>query len=63
MTAQIIPGLNSSEIPQLLRAASENGASTVGYTMVRFGTRMKGEGNIALAINRLLRFQKQNISR
>ena len=35
MRAPIIPGLNSMEIPHLLKAASENGASTVGYTMVR----------------------------
>jgi len=98
MTAPIIPGLNSMEIPDLMKAASENGASSVGYTMVRlngsiraifedwlnknypdakdkvmhqiedahggktndsrFGTRMKGEGNIALAINRLFKISK-----
>ena len=98
MTAPIIPGLNSMEIPNLLKAASENGASSVGYTMVRlngsirtifedwleknfpdakekiihqiedahggktndsrFGTRMKGEGNIAMALNRLFKISK-----
>lgn len=86
------------EIPNLLKAASENGASSVGYTMVRlngsirtifedwleknfpdakekiihqiedahggktndsrFGTRMKGEGNIAMALNRLFKISK-----
>ena len=35
MTAPIIPGLNSQEIPQLVAKAAEAGASTVGYTMVR----------------------------
>ncbi len=98
MTAPIIPGLNSMEIPDLLKAASENGATSCGYTMVRlngsirqifedwleknfpdakdkvmhqiedahggktndsrFGTRMKGEGNIAMAINRLFKISK-----
>lgn len=98
MTAPIIPGLNSMEIPDLIKAASENGAASVGYTMVRlngsirnifenwleknfpdakdkvmhqiedahggktndsrFGTRMKGEGKIAMAINRLFKISK-----
>lgn len=98
MTAPIIPGLNSMEIPEILKSAAENGAQTVGYTMVRlngsiriifedwleknfpdakdkiihqiedahggktndsrFGTRMKGEGNIAMAINRLFKISK-----
>jgi DNA repair photolyase len=98
MTAPIIPGLNSMEIPDLLKSASENGASSAGYTMVRlngsirqifedwleknfpdakekvihqiedahggktsdsrFGTRMRGEGNIAMAINRLFKISK-----
>ncbi len=98
MTAPIIPGLNSMEIPELLKVASEHGATSAGYTMVRlngsirelftdwleknfpdakdkimhqiedvhggktndsrFGTRMKGEGNIALAINRLFKISR-----
>lgn len=35
MTAPIIPGLNSSEIPALIKAAADNGADCAGYTMVR----------------------------
>lgn len=35
MTAPIIPGLNSHEIPDLIQAAAEAGARTAGYTMVR----------------------------
>lgn len=35
MVAPIIPGLNSHEIPEVLRLASEAGARTAGYTMVR----------------------------
>lgn len=35
MTAPIIPGLNSHEIPELIQAAAENGARIAGYTMVR----------------------------
>lgn len=35
LTAPIIPGLNSMEIPELLRSASEAGAINAGYTMVR----------------------------
>ncbi|NNE54999.1 MAG: hypothetical protein HKN32_03190 [Flavobacteriales bacterium] len=35
MTAPIIPGLNHHEIPELLRVASENGASMASYTVVR----------------------------
>jgi DNA repair photolyase len=35
MTAPIIPGLNHHEIPNLLRAASDHGASGVGMTIVR----------------------------
>lgn len=98
LTAPIIPGLNSMEIPEILKSASENGAKAVGYTMVRlngsiraifedwleknfpdakekiihqiedahggktndsrFGTRMKGEGNMAMAINRLFKISK-----
>ena len=35
MTAPIIPGLNDSEIPALLKAAGEAGAVFAGYTVVR----------------------------
>ncbi len=35
MMAPIIPGLTSHEIPDLIKAASENGATTAGYTIVR----------------------------
>lgn len=35
MMAPIIPGLTSHEIPALIKTASENGASTAGYTIVR----------------------------
>lgn len=35
MTAPIIPGLNSHEIPALLKAAALNGAKSAGYTVVR----------------------------
>ena len=35
MTAPIIPGLNDHEIPELVRHASNAGASTVAYTVVR----------------------------
>lgn len=35
MTAPIIPGLNSHEIPALIAAAAEHGASSAGYTIVR----------------------------
>jgi len=35
MTAPIIPGLNSDEIPQLIEAASNHGADSAGYTIVR----------------------------
>ncbi|MEL6534266.1 MAG: PA0069 family radical SAM protein [Bacteroidota bacterium] len=35
MAAPIIPGINNQEIPSLIKAASEAGALTVGYTMVR----------------------------
>ncbi|MCA9128589.1 MAG: PA0069 family radical SAM protein [Planctomycetales bacterium] len=35
MTAPIIPGLNDSEIPQLLEAAKEAGAVTANYIMLR----------------------------
>jgi len=95
MTAPIIPGLNSDEIPDLIKAAADHGALTAGYTLVRlngsvkdlfhdwlyknmpdaadkvwnhiktvhggqvndsrFGTRMKGEGEIAESIKQLHR--------
>ena len=35
MTAPIIPGLNSEEIPRLIKAAAAAGASAAGYTIVR----------------------------
>jgi len=35
MTAPIIPGINDFELPQLLKAASENGACGAGFTIVR----------------------------
>ena len=41
MTAPIIPGLNSSEIPDLIKAAADHGADTAGYTMVRLNGAIK----------------------
>ena len=35
MTAPVIPGLNDHEIPKLLSAAAEAGATTAGYVMLR----------------------------
>lgn len=35
MTAPIIPGLNSSEIPAIIKAAADAGAVNAGYTIVR----------------------------
>jgi DNA repair photolyase len=35
MTAPIIPGLNSDEIPDLIRSAADAGAMMAGYTIVR----------------------------
>lgn len=35
MTAPIIPGLNDAEIPRLLQAASDAGALTAGYILLR----------------------------
>lgn len=35
MTAPIIPGLNDSEVPALLKAASEAGACSAAYTLLR----------------------------
>lgn len=93
MTAPIIPGLNSDELPQLIEAAANHGADSAGYTIVRlngavadifkdwihknfpdraekvlhhiadahggslsdsrFGTRMRGEGNMIRSIQQL----------
>lgn len=95
MTAPIIPGLNSHEIPELIKASANAGALTAGYTIVRlngsvkeifknwlytnmrdsadkiwnqimechggevndsrYGTRMRGEGNIAKSISQLFK--------
>lgn len=41
MTAPIIPGLNSTEIPQLIEAAANHGALVAGYTMVRLNGSIK----------------------
>ena len=35
MTAPIIPGLNSHEVPEMIRLAAENGGKMAGSTMVR----------------------------
>lgn len=35
MTAPVIPGLNDSEVPKLLEAAAEAGATSAGYVMLR----------------------------
>ncbi|MBL0046650.1 MAG: PA0069 family radical SAM protein [Bacteroidetes bacterium] len=35
MTAPIIPGLNSDEIPEIIKAVAERGGQTAGYTIVR----------------------------
>ncbi len=41
MTAPIIPGLNSEEIPMILKAAGERGAVCAGYTIVRLNGAVK----------------------
>jgi DNA repair photolyase len=41
MTAPIIPGLNSDEIPALIKTAADHGAVTAGYTMVRLNGSIK----------------------
>lgn len=41
MTAPVIPGLNSEELPELIRAASEHGAYTAGYTILRLNGAVK----------------------
>lgn len=35
MVAPLIPGLNTSEIPEILKQSGENGAGMAGYTIVR----------------------------
>lgn len=95
MTAPLIPGLNSSEVPELIKAAAQHGASNAGFTIIRlngaiaelfrdwihknfpdaadkvlnhikevhggqlndsrYGTRMRGEGNIAASIRQLFK--------
>lgn len=35
MTAPVIPGLTSHEIPELIKTAAQNGATAAGYTIVR----------------------------
>lgn len=35
MVAPVIPGLNDSEIPQILQAVSQAGATTAGYVLIR----------------------------
>ncbi len=41
MTAPIIPGLNDSEIPALLQAAREHGATYAGYVLLRLPLTVK----------------------
>jgi DNA repair photolyase len=41
MTAPIIPGINDHEIPALLKAASEAGAQTAGYVLLRLPYQIK----------------------
>ncbi len=41
MTAPIIPGLNSDEIPDLVKAAADHGAMALGYTIVRLNGSVK----------------------
>lgn len=41
MTAPIIPGLNSNEIPQLIEVAANHGAVAAGYTIVRLNGSIK----------------------
>jgi len=40
MNAPIIPGLNHSEIPEIIKRASEHGAIDAGYTVVRLNGRI-----------------------
>ncbi len=41
MTAPIIPGLNDREIPALLKAAADAGASSAGFTLLRLPYQIK----------------------
>jgi DNA repair photolyase len=41
MTAPVIPGLNSDELPELIRLAAEHGALAAGYTIVRLNGSVK----------------------
>ncbi len=41
MVAPIIPGLNDSEMPAILAAAREAGASGAGYVMVKLATTVR----------------------
>jgi len=41
MTAPIIPGLNSNEIPKMIEAAANHGALTAGYTIIRLNGSVK----------------------
>lgn len=41
MVAPVIPGLNDHEIPTILRAAREAGASSAGYVMLRLPTSVR----------------------
>jgi DNA repair photolyase len=41
MTAPIIPGLNDRELPGLLRAAADAGATNAGYTLLRLPYQIK----------------------
>jgi DNA repair photolyase len=41
LTAPIIPGLNDHEIPEILRRASEAGATSAGYTLLRLSHTLK----------------------
>jgi len=41
MTAPIVPGLNSDEIPSIIREAASRGCVTAGYTIVRLNGEIK----------------------
>ncbi len=41
MTAPIIPGLNSDEIPNIIKAVADRGGLTAGYTIVRLNGEIK----------------------
>jgi DNA repair photolyase len=41
MTAPIVPGLNDNEVPALLKAASEAGARSAGYVVLRLPYQIK----------------------